>query len=164
MKIRYRFNSNSGVEQLEKELHEFLKDLGFMLLCGVIPPFSVLKDLSRNSPSSLGATNRFSWDVFDVTEEDYFQVKNSLMNHGMEVADVPAAIDTTRDWYIWQLEKKYGIPFDKHRELLLESLRLSQLLSEAEKAGSEEEINFCRMKSFKAARELSNFKNEYMTS
>jgi len=156
-----------GPERFPKEadLLQFILDIPYLLVFGLIPPISVLNDILRSGLDDAGMSGGCEWEPFEVGPEEYDELIQALLAipEGIyRVVETPEWVRSQTDWHIWIMEYEIGIPAEKHYELAREDEKWRQLTKQAHENGDEELTLEYHLRGVEAGQRLAEFIMPYV--
>lgn len=160
-------HGNSKPEKKSASLLEFFSEqlLSFIFLAGIVPPYSVLEDICNktNEFKKLNKNQKIDWKPFDLSNEDYLNLIPLLMNKkSLSIEEIPSYVKNSYDWYLWQFEYKYHVPYKEHEILYKELLEKKNNLDKAIKNGNSNEITLLHLDYIKAGQKITKFLDSYL--
>jgi hypothetical protein len=130
-----------------------------------IPPLPVVNEMLQN-PGGAGMNGGRRWDGFTITVPEYEQLVIELVAfHGFERSLVPEWVQTRHDWHAWIMERRWGVPADRHRELQDRARRLAEEYEQARaSSASREEVADLFLQAGRAKDEADQFASAWVAA
>jgi hypothetical protein len=157
-----------GEFEEEKDSVSFLFNLPYFFYMGYVPPLKVANIYLATGLEDTGMSGGRKWEPFEIDSsehEDVLEIIRTKMQHSGEPYDeslLNIEPDSKRAWHSKVLEKKYGMPFEKHLKMCLRVDALERISEEASKTQDEEVKIKTHLEWYHAANELVEFEDQYI--
>jgi len=101
------------------------------------------------------------WEPFQINEKEYKELKEILLNSGLEEIDTPDWVNNDSDWHIWTFELKTGAPSKEHKRLNDICEEIEKKKKKAIEEGDEEKKIKLHLEYIKAGNDLAEFIMKY---
>jgi len=166
VRVNYIIQHNIEDEYVsDGDFGEFILNFHKLFVGNLIPPISVLNNVLLKREKEGGADN-LVWKPFSISDADYNELVEKLLSdtsRDFRLLETPYSVESFLDWYIWAMEKAYGVPADRHRLLELkvrdcERRREKAIISNDHK----DIINASHFECVNAGMELAEFLDRYL--
>ena len=104
------------------DLAKFLLNFRKLFIGNLIPPLAVLNNVFLKTEVD-DLNSNVSWKPFSISKDEFDELVSKLLSNpglGFRLEDTPESVDCYFEWYIWAMEKAYGVPSEDHKKLELQ--------------------------------------------
>lgn len=161
--MRYEAFARSAIpgEQIDASVADFLTDIPYLLIAGIVPPLHVVNNLLAKGISDAGMSGGCRWEPFELTDAEWQQTRAELEQHGgqLQYVEPPDWVATLEDWQIWIFDHVYGVPAQEHRPLAQRDDELARAIEQAAAEGDEEKVIELHLERYKVGEALADLFN-----
>src|SRR4051794_2317521 len=151
-----------GAGTIEKtgSLRDLVLAIPSLRMFDLMPPLSVLNTVLREGIVEAGMSGGCRGQPLEVTPSEYDELVRSFSadpHDHFEPLDVPAWVETRRDWGIWVEEYVRRVPAAEHRRLVAEYEALQRQRKAAQESGDSELAETLFVEEVRAGTKLGDF-------
>lgn len=165
--VYYKDLEESGTEQTAP-LDNFLLQLPYFFSEGYIPPLSIINLVLAEGYYDVGMSDGAKWEPFVINDTEYQELLEVLEDKTRCNGDkfnfslTQIVIENQNQWHAKVYENEFGMPYQRHLELMEKCDNYQQKCRTAYENGNEQDGAKWHLKSIHCGQELVEFIEKYM--